>query len=121
MPTKRILIIDDDQTILAILKELLSDAHYEVETASPTHAIDTALSNPPDLILLDMMMPVVDGVQVAQTLRADPRTSYVPIVAISAAAQIEELARRADVDAALKKPFDFKKVLSTIEGLIGDT
>lgn len=118
---KRILIVDDDPTILVILKDLLRDADYQVETASPSHAIDSALNNPPDLILLDMMMPVVNGVQVAQTLRADARTSYVPIVAISAASEIEELARRADVDAVLKKPFDFMKVLSTIESLIGDT
>lgn len=120
MPTpKRILIIDDDQTILVILKDLLRDAHYAVETPNPAQAIEAALNNPPDLILLDMLMPV-DGVQVAQTLRADSRTSYVPIVAISAAYEIEEMARRADVDAVLKKPFDFNQVLATIEHLIGD-
>lgn len=118
--SKRILIIDDDQTILALLKDLLQDAAYNVETTGPAHAIDMALNHPPDLILLDMMMPVVSGIEISQTLRADSRTSYVPIVAISAAATIEEMARRADVDAVLKKPFDFQKVLSTIEQLIGE-
>ncbi len=118
--SKRILIIDDDPMILAILKDLLQDNGYTVQTGKASAAIDIALNNPPDLLLLDMMMPDISGVQVAQKLRSDPRTSYIPIVAISAAARVAEMGRQADVDAILKKPFDFKQVLETIERFIGD-
>jgi len=118
---KRILIIDDDLTIVMILKDLLQDAGYKVETASSMNVMEKTLSSLPDLILLDMMMPGVSGVEVSQMLRSEARTNYIPIVAISAAATVEDMARRADTDAVLKKPFDMPQVLHTIERLIGDS
>ena len=81
-PQRRILVVDDEQAVLDLLAYNLSKAHYEVLTAEDgRRALDLARQAKPDLILLDLMLPEVDGLDVCRELR---HASKVPIIMITA-------------------------------------
>jgi DNA-binding response OmpR family regulator len=107
--TPKILIVDDDPPTRETLTTLLSDGSYELVTATNgTEALTIASELLPDLILLDVMMPVVDGFEVCRRLRADPRLAEVPIIMLTA---LDDRASRlrgleAGADDFLNKPFD---------------
>jgi len=80
----RILIVDDDQNILDLLVELLSDEGYEVITAADgAHAFELALSFQPDTVVSDVVMPSVDGLELCRRLKANDATSKIPVILIS--------------------------------------
>jgi len=82
---KRILVADDQPSARELLRTVLSNAGYEVlEAADGNEAVDRASESTPDLILLDIQMPGRDGFSVCTALRADPRFSSVPIIAMTA-------------------------------------
>ena len=84
-PTRQILIVDDSPMSLKLLTHMISMQGYRTESVtSSTEALASALASPPDLVLLDIMMPEMDGFEVAQKLKADARTADVPIIFISA-------------------------------------
>ena len=119
--TRRILIVDDVPTNRIILKVKLSAACYEaVLAASGPEALDLARASPPDLVLLDYAMPVMDGIAVCRALRADPVTAKVPVIMFTASgdetAKIEAL--RAGADDFLIKPIDDKVLLARIRNLM---
>lgn len=114
--TVLILIVDDEFSILMLLDEVLREEGFNVARAQNGHAALTlALADPPDLIVTDLMMPVMDGRAFAQQLRQHPATATVPILLISAAytKQPSDL-----FSAVLPKPFDVDQLLSTISGLL---
>lgn len=81
---KKILIVDDDPTCLKVLESMLSDDRYTIIKASDGEkALETALRELPDLILLDLMMPLMDGYEVTRKLKRDERTKNVPIIIIT--------------------------------------
>lgn len=85
--SKRILIVDDDPEVVKLFSFVLKRAGYEVEAALGGEiALHQARVNPPDLIVLDVMMPGVDGYEVTRQLRAQPDTAAVPIVMLTARA-----------------------------------
>ena len=82
---RRILVADDDADIVDLLRMNLVAGGYEVETAGDgQEAWDKALASPPDLVVLDVMMPKMDGLEVLAKLRAEPRTRDVPVVMLTA-------------------------------------
>ncbi len=84
---KTILIIDDNPSNLKLLHELLSHHGYRVRVAdSPVLGLESAISTPPDLILLDIKMPEMDGYEVCQKLQKNKATASTPIIFISASA-----------------------------------
>jgi len=107
--TPKILIVDDDSPTRETLTTLLADGSYELVTATNgTEALTIAPELLPDLILLDVMMPVVDGFEVCRRLRADSRLAEVPIIMLTA---LDDRASRlrgleAGADDFLSKPFD---------------
>ena len=108
MTGQTILLVDDTPANLALLSGLLGD-QYRVKVA--THgakALELAAANPPDLVLLDIMMPGMSGYEVLERLRSDPRTRHVPVVMISAVDEIESVIRCVELGAEdyLVKPFD---------------
>jgi CheY-like chemotaxis protein len=114
----KVLIVDDDADIVMMLVQVLQDEHYEVRAASGEEALAIASADPPDVILLDIMMPGMDGVEVCRRLRANPRTASIPVIAMSASHRLRERASEMDVNGLLAKPFDLDELLANIERLV---
>src|SRR5689334_15511606 len=80
----RVLIVDDDRKILDLLVELLQLEGYEVATAvDGSEALGLALSFAPDVVLSDVVMPEVDGLELCRRLKDNPRTAYIPVMLLS--------------------------------------
>ncbi|MCL5270726.1 MAG: response regulator [bacterium] len=105
----KILLADDEEDVKTILKLFLETKGYEVCTAfDGLDAIDQVRKEKPDVILLDIMMPIIDGFEVCKKLKADPATAKIPIIMLSAASHSESVQRGLDVGAVdyLVKPFE---------------
>ena len=118
---KRILVCDDDPVILRLLEVNLQLEGYEVLTATNgEEAVEVATREKPDLILLDIMMPRMDGYQAVKHIKADETTKHIPVVFVSAKAQ------QADVDLGksygvadyLTKPFDPTEMIELVARLV---
>ena len=113
--TARILIAEDHLDSREALRILLESAGYDVAVvADGQAALDRALIDPPDLILLDVMMPHMDGLEVARRLRSAAPTRAVPIIAITAMHGARELALAAGVDHVMDKPIDIHSLLELV-------
>lgn len=113
-----ILVVDDTQANLRLLVEILTGQGYVVRPTSDAHfAIASALAEPPDLILLDIVMPHITGYEVCQVLRADDRTRDVPVIYLSALAEVQDKLRALDVGGVdyITKPLQTAEVLSRVE------
>ena len=117
----RILIVDDEPDILSLLALHLQLKQYEVlKTSSPLKAIEIANEKTPDLILLDVMMPEMDGFEVAAKLKENFETKDIPIIFLTARTQTEDKIKgfKAGADDYLVKPFDFEELEIRINRLI---
>lgn len=114
--------IDDDAVIVQLLRVNFEMDDYEVVTALDGDAgLEMAVRDPPDVILLDVMMPKLSGLAVARRLRQDDRTARVPIVFLSAKAQANDvLAGEALGDAYVTKPFDPFELLERVGRLLSE-
>lgn len=118
---KKILIIEDEEAIRFILEKRLKDAGYLVISAeNGIEGLNKARKENPDLILLDLMLPGIDGYQVCSILKRDRRYTNIPIIIITARVQQKdyELAMQLGADAFLTKPFESQILLSKIEELL---
>ncbi|HEY8602451.1 MAG TPA: response regulator [Thermomicrobiales bacterium] len=111
-----ILIVDDNPLMTRLLAELLGDEGYRVVAIDGSDVIETALLHAPRLIMLDVLMPQLDGPELCQRLRADPRTAHVPIIFVSALPPATLALRLHDCpyDALIAKPFDLDEVVATV-------
>jgi two-component system, cell cycle response regulator DivK len=120
---KRVLIVEDSYDNRVVYSDLLRHAGYEVEEASNGRkGVEQALRDPPDLILMDLSMPVMDGWEAVRILKSDPRTSPIPILALSAHVILDRdyaKAEEAGFSCYLTKPIEPKDVLREIETRIG--
>ncbi len=117
----RVLVVDDDDDIRAILAVSLGLAGFDVvEARDGVEGLDTAQRMSPDAIVLDVMMPRLDGLSMLEQLRADPRLSHVPVIMLTARAQPGQAAEglRAGADDYLAKPFDSHELVARIESSI---
>ena len=114
-----ILVVDDEQAILHMLRDVLQDEGYMVLLArNGQEGFERARELRPQLILTDLMMPVMDGRTVGRRLRAEPRTAQIPLIVMSAAYRPQD----GDAfDAVLAKPFDILPVLELIRVHLGDS
>jgi two-component system alkaline phosphatase synthesis response regulator PhoP len=104
----RVLVIDDEPDVLLLCRVNLGHAGFEVlEAQDGEHGIADAVTERPDVIVLDLMLPRMDGYQVLRTLRHDARTSLIPILILSAKAQREDHRRCLEMgaDEFVTKPF----------------
>lgn len=104
---KRVLLVDDYPDARDMYRVYLTFAGFEVlEAANGVEAIQIASDNPPDIILMDLSLPVMDGWEATRRLKSDPRTADIPVVALTghALAGISEGARAAGCDAFVTKP-----------------
>jgi DNA-binding response OmpR family regulator len=115
----RILIVDDDPAIRSVLEALLEDEQFTPETASNgLEAVNMARENPPSLILMDLMMPVMSGIDAVRELRADPQTEHIPIIAMSAGFLLKQSVNELLVESLISKPFDLDAVIANIKSTL---
>ncbi|MBC2838683.1 ATP-binding protein [Robiginitalea sp. SC105] len=113
-----ILVVDDDTPIRSLLNQELSDAGYNVkEAANGKAALDMVRISKPDLIILDVMMPEINGFDVAAVLKNDPATMDIPIIILSIV-QDKERGLRIGVDRYLTKPIDTEKLFHEVDELL---
>ena len=116
-PPGDILIVDDETANLKLLKELLSREGYQVRAADlPKLAINSALAQPPKLILLDVRMPEMDGFEVCKRLKQNERTRDIPIIFISALQDMQDKIRGFEAGGVdfITKPFQEEEVLARV-------
>lgn len=121
MNKKRVLIVDDQADLVELLESRLEDNDYDVLKAyDGLEALEKAHREKPDLVLLDLMLPKIDGYKVCKLLKADRERSNLPIILLSAKAQQEDirLGREAGADAYVTKPFESEELLGRIRQLI---
>lgn len=114
--TGAVFVVEDDEQIAAMLADILEEEGYRVRTGVNGGALRQALAQPPDLILLDVMMPGMDGIEFCRLLRANPGTADVPVIFITAA-PTELLAARLRTIAyngLIRKPFTIDEILATV-------
>jgi two-component system, cell cycle response regulator DivK len=115
---KRILIVEDNKIDVRLLKDILEWRGYEtLQTADGLEAINLALANLPDLILMDIQLPNVSGLEVTRRLRGDERSRRIPIVAVTAFAMEwhEREALDSGCDAYISKPITILGFLHRVE------
>jgi len=121
--TRAILVADDDPDILSIVSMSLETQGYTVHRATNgREAVDLARQHHPDLILMDMMMPIVSGYEAVGELKADATTKEIVIVGLSAKAMATDMERATDVgiDGYITKPFRIAQVLTVVESYLSD-
>jgi DNA-binding response OmpR family regulator len=117
-----VLVADDDPDILSLVSLRLERAGYEVVTAGDgEQALAAALERAPDLALLDVMMPKLDGYEVTQRLRASDSTRRVPVILLTARVQEADIERgvEAGADDYVKKPFSTTELRDRVQAALG--
>jgi two-component system, OmpR family, phosphate regulon response regulator PhoB len=120
-PRPLVLVADDDPDILLLMTLTLERDGYDVVAAKDgLGALEAAVGRVPHLVLLDLMMPGLDGYEVTRRLRREPATKDLPIVIVTAAAEESQAARalEAGADAYMKKPFSPRELLAKTAALI---
>ena len=121
--TKRILVIEDQEDLRGVLRDLFTSSGYIViEAVDGAAGVARAKSDRPDIILMDIQMPIIDGYEATRLIKADPDLTSVPIVAVSSFAMKgdEEKARAAGCDDYVTKPYSPIQLLRMIRGYLGD-
>jgi DNA-binding response OmpR family regulator len=119
---KKILVVDDEKDVLLTLeKRLTAEGYSVITTTKSTNAIALAKSQHPDIIILDIVMPGMDGGEVAAKLREHPLTSSIPVIFLTALlSKTEEYQenRMIGSNITFAKPFDTEELLARINGLL---
>jgi DNA-binding response OmpR family regulator len=119
---QRILAVDDEENVVRLLQIRLEALGYQV---TPAHDGESALRSiaeePPDLVLLDVMMPKMDGFEVLRRLKSDPHTARIPVIMLTARGQFDDLAHGYGEGAHwyIHKPFDMAELEGFVFRLIG--
>ena len=117
---KRVLIAEDEPSIVESLTFLLERAGFEVAVESDgRRALEAALARPPHVLVLDVMLPELDGYEILRRLRADPRGARLPVLILTAKGQREdrETALSSGADIFITKPFANAEVVAAVERL----
>ncbi len=121
MTGKTVLVVDDEEDLRALFAMILGGAGYDIiEAADGPEAIEIAATAAPDVILLDIRMPSMDGWEVLSELQTHPATAAIPVIVVSAHAQAENPERALDAGARayLTKPVDRKTLLETVNATV---
>jgi two-component system cell cycle response regulator DivK len=121
--TRRILVVEDNPLNRKLVRDVLSFAGYDViEAQSGEEGLRVAQQTPPDLVLMDLQLPGIDGTETLRRLRQDALGAHVPVVAVTAFAMAEdkERASRAGFDGYLEKPISVRSLPGQIEAFLGE-
>jgi CheY-like chemotaxis protein len=122
MARKKILIVDDDPNVLELFQDVLEGRGYQVVPFTRGwEALQAVSREKPDLIILDIMMPRVNGYEVCQILKENPKTKGIPVIFLTALSHQEALKRAAEggADDFLIKPCPTEKLLKHVEKYVG--
>ena len=117
----KILVVEDERDIVELLRYNLRQVNFEVDTVqNGSDALQRAIDNPPDLILLDLMLPEVDGLIVCRLLKNDPRTKNIPIVMLTAKVKEEDRVKGLELgaDDYITKPFSPREVVLRVTAVL---
>ena len=118
----RIMVVDDEPDIRLVLSRILKKRGYEVEVCgSAEEAIERLRSgNTPELIIMDLMMPGMSGIEACRAIKSDPRLKKIPLIILTVMTEPEakEESREAGADAHVDKPINTAKLFHTIESLL---
>jgi two-component system cell cycle response regulator DivK len=120
--TKRILMVEDTEDNRQIVRDLLASVGHElIEASDGAEGIALAAQHKPDLILMDIQLPVLDGYEATRRIKADPALRHIPIIAVTSYALSgdEAKTRAAGCDAYIAKPFSPRDLLAKIKELLG--
>lgn len=123
MAKKEILIVDDSPTFLKLVKTYLQTKNYEIFTAcNGKEALEKLAANKPDLVILDLIMPEMQGNEVCRLMKANPQWMNIPVIMITTRGDKkgEEQCRQAGCDAFLTKPITKTRLVTTIKQFLHD-
>ena len=118
MVRKKILIVEDEASLLKLVSILLTSKGYDVEgELNGQSALESVANFKPDLVLLDIMLPEIDGFEVCQRIKDNPATKDIPVIMLTAKKSREDMARAEQVGADwyITKPFKSAMVIETIQ------
>ena len=121
---KRLLLIDDDPNLILLVKDYLEFRGYEVLTAdNGKEALNLLSQNLPDMIICDIMMPEMDGYALIENVRQDPRTSWIPVLFLSARGQSQDRIKGLNLgaDVYMVKPFEPEELVAQVESSLKQT
>ena len=122
MENKKIMVCDDDQGILDVLQMLLESEGFDVITEiNSTNLVKEMKTNLPDLLLLDLWMPVLSGDQVLKALRTTKEFEHLPVIVLSASVDGSSIANGAGATDFVPKPFDMDDLIVKIKGLLSNS
>ncbi|MER0239181.1 response regulator [Fulvimarina sp. MAC8] len=120
---KTVMIVEDNELNMKLFRDLIEAYGYEtIQTRSGLNAVDLAREHRPDLILMDIQLPEISGLDVTQQLKADPELQRIPVIAVTAFAMKgdEERIREGGCEAYISKPISVPKFIETIRSFLGE-
>jgi DNA-binding response OmpR family regulator len=123
MPRKKILLVDDSNTVILMEKMILSKSPYDLVVAKDGQdGVEKATSEKPDLILMDVMMPRLNGFEACKRLRAQNETAAIPIILVTTRGEEESVrsGREAGCNDYLTKPINGGELLTKVRGYLGE-
>lgn len=121
MVGKKILVIEDEKDVMELIHYNLSKEGFNCDSAyNGQEGLRKAQANSPDLVLLDLMLPVVNGLEVCKTLKSDPNTSHIPIVMVTAKSDETDIVTGLELgaDDYITKPFSLKVLLARVRAVL---
>jgi DNA-binding response OmpR family regulator len=116
----RILVIDDDETILELLQDALSPDYLVATAHDALEGVELLMDGRFDLLIVDLGMPVMNGVDLIQKIRAHSPFATVPILVLSAYPELRDRLRGSDLQGIMAKPFSIEELNRTVAGILGD-
>ncbi|MCY6380480.1 response regulator [Hoeflea prorocentri] len=120
---KRVMIVEDNELNMKLFRDLIEASGYEtVQTRNGLEAMELARQHKPDLILMDIQLPEVSGLEITKRLKADDELHTIPVIAVTAFAMKgdEERIRQGGCEAYMSKPISVPKFVETIKNYLGD-
>jgi two-component system cell cycle response regulator DivK len=120
---KKVMIVEDNELNMKLFRDLIEASGYEtIRTRNGLEALDLARAHRPDLILMDIQLPEVSGLEVTKWLKADDELHSIPVIAVTAFAMKgdEERIRQGGCEAYISKPISVARFIETIKSYLGD-
>ncbi|MGI9365041.1 MAG: response regulator [Rhizobiaceae bacterium] len=121
--TKRVMIVEDNELNMKLFNDLLEAQSYQtIQTSNGLEALDLAREHRPDLILMDIQLPEVSGLEVTKWLKEDDELARIPVIAVTAFAMKgdEERIRQGGCEAYISKPISVMRFLETVKSYLGN-
>lgn len=115
MAGKRIFILDDDKDILDSIRMVLECKGYQVYTSAHAENVNSISEKAPDLILIDLWMSGADGSDICRQFKQNIHTRHIPVVVVSASANIKAISEKCGADGYISKPFEINDLIAAIQ------